>query len=103
MGNDSFKPLNFTDRSNIAYDTAVHTKANNDVVVFICGVTDGSILSEGEENKGGFDGFIMAVNATGNFQRLPLMYVITLLLFFSFVLLLRGLTIFTCYEIFLLW
>ncbi len=67
MGNDSFKPLNFTDRSNIAYDTAVYTKANDDVVVFICGVTDESILYNGGGNKGGIDGFIMAVNASGNF------------------------------------
>ncbi len=67
----SFKPLNFTDRSNILYDTAVYTKEkSDDIVVFLCGATEESILFEGGENKGGDDGFIMAIHAySGHFLR----------------------------------
>ncbi len=66
FGTGSLKPLKLTDRSDTVRDSAIYTtRENDDVVVLICGVTDGSILSGEEENKGGSDGYVIAVNATG--------------------------------------
>ncbi len=69
MGSSSLKSLNFTDRSYNVHDSAAYTRASdNEVVVLICGVIDESILTEGGESKGGSHGYVMAVNASGNFS-----------------------------------